>query len=327
MSGLDDLAPDRRAVLQLLVARGRGYDEIAELLSLPEIVVRRRAHDALLTLAGGAAELADERRALLSDYLVGELPASRRAEARSVLADDPAGRRFARAAAARLSALPGAQLPELPDEDAEVAEALDALDARRERQAEVERASSRGAWLLVAAVALVVVVVVIALATFAGGGDDPATGNDGDSVASSTPAPTYVAELEPPAGGSSATGDAALRPGASGAVALALKASGLPERTTLDGGGFTAYAFWLDGTGTEPQRIGFYDDSQDATSTTPGTIQIGIELNGEGVPAITAQDLERYDQLIVSLETLRNASDRPARPGRVLLRGDLRVYN
>ena len=120
MASLADLQPDRRAVLQLLVARGRGYDQISELLNLPEIIVRRRAHDAITTLAGGDQGLDDARRALLCDYLVGELPASRRAEARSVLADDPAARRFARSAAGRLGAIEGAQLPELPPEDEEV---------------------------------------------------------------------------------------------------------------------------------------------------------------------------------------------------------------
>ncbi len=201
MAALNDLSPDRRAVLQLLVARGRGYDEIAELLHLPEIVVRRRSHDALTELAGGSHDLPDPQRALLCDYLVGELPASRRAEARALLADDAAARRFARGAAARLSSLPGAQLPELPPEDEEVAEALDALDARRDREVEIQRSSRTGAWLLVAGIAIAVIAAVVTLSVLAGGSDDAPTANRPSDTSSDTPTETprtlLLGRLEP----------------------------------------------------------------------------------------------------------------------------------
>jgi anti-sigma factor RsiW len=321
VAALDDLSPDRRAVLQLLVARGRGYDQIAELLHLPEIIVRRRSHDALTELAGGPGNVDDQRRALLCDYLVGELPASRRAEARQVLADDPAARRFARAAAARLSAIPGAQLPELPAEDEEVAEALDALDARRERKVELERSSRTGAWLLVAAVAAVVIAAVVGLSVLAGGDDggdtvtNSPTEEPAGTPAATTAATTYLVELTSPTGGA-AKGQAALRPRSDGATDLAAEITGLPKNDT------DAYAFWLDGPDVEPLRLGFYDRTGDPSPA--GKITVGIRLNGQGVPAVTEQDLDQYSELIVSREDPK-ASPTPTTPTTVVLRGTIAI--
>jgi hypothetical protein len=52
MSRLDDLPPDLRATLSLLVDRGKSYAQVSELLGIPESAVRDRAHAALDTLAG-----------------------------------------------------------------------------------------------------------------------------------------------------------------------------------------------------------------------------------------------------------------------------------
>lgn len=54
MTRLDDLPPDQRAVLLLLVQQGKSHAEIAELLGIPERAVRDRAHAGLDALAGGA---------------------------------------------------------------------------------------------------------------------------------------------------------------------------------------------------------------------------------------------------------------------------------
>ncbi|HTR89280.1 MAG TPA: sigma factor-like helix-turn-helix DNA-binding protein [Solirubrobacteraceae bacterium] len=55
MSPLDDLSPDLRAALSLVVDRGKSYAEVADLLGIPEEAVRERAHAALDALAGGPA--------------------------------------------------------------------------------------------------------------------------------------------------------------------------------------------------------------------------------------------------------------------------------
>jgi hypothetical protein len=337
MAALADLQPDRRAVLQLLIGRGRGYDQIAELLQLSEIVVRRRAHDAITTLAGGPGDVSPEQRALLCDYLVGELPASRRAEARKLLADDAGARRFARAAAARLSSIEGAQLPELPAEDEEVAEALDALDKRRERQVELEQSSKRGAWLLIAGIAVVVVVAVVVLSLVAGGGDGNPdnTISDGSQVSQSTPASTsttpaltFGTELKAPAG-SKGSGEIALRPNANGATSLAAQASGLVPLQVNADGSFTAWAVWLEGANADPLRLGFYSTTTSADAlkaAKQGKLDLGTILDGTDSPTVSATDLEKkYDTILITRETLKTEKDLPSKPGTVVLSGKLKL--
>jgi hypothetical protein len=56
MPRLDDLPPDLRATLSLLVDRGKTYDQVATLLGIPESAVRDRAHAALDALAGVPGE-------------------------------------------------------------------------------------------------------------------------------------------------------------------------------------------------------------------------------------------------------------------------------
>ncbi len=52
MPRLDELPPDLRATLSLLVDRGKSFAEVAELLGISEAAVRDRAHAALDQLAG-----------------------------------------------------------------------------------------------------------------------------------------------------------------------------------------------------------------------------------------------------------------------------------
>src|ERR671932_814530 len=61
MSPLQTLAPDQRAVLELLLRQGRSYAELSELLGLPEDAVRHRAHTALPALAPDGAAATTER--------------------------------------------------------------------------------------------------------------------------------------------------------------------------------------------------------------------------------------------------------------------------
>lgn len=55
MTDLDRLPPDQRAVLSLVLDRGKTYGEVAEMLAIPESAVRDRAHAALDALANDPA--------------------------------------------------------------------------------------------------------------------------------------------------------------------------------------------------------------------------------------------------------------------------------
>jgi hypothetical protein len=63
MSRLDDLPPDQRAVLSLLVRQGKSHAEIAEMLGIPQQAVRDRARAALDALAQEPSEPHDPARA------------------------------------------------------------------------------------------------------------------------------------------------------------------------------------------------------------------------------------------------------------------------
>jgi hypothetical protein len=52
MTRIDDLPPDQRAVLSLLLRQGKDYEEIAAMLGIPASVVRERARAALDALEG-----------------------------------------------------------------------------------------------------------------------------------------------------------------------------------------------------------------------------------------------------------------------------------
>jgi hypothetical protein len=113
MSAVESLPPDQRAVLELVLRRGRTYDEIAQLLSIDRAGVRQRALSALDAL-GPDAGVPAERRALITDYLLGALPPRVTAQVRDRLASSPAERAWARVIAAELEPMSSRPLPEVP---------------------------------------------------------------------------------------------------------------------------------------------------------------------------------------------------------------------
>jgi hypothetical protein len=116
MPSLDNLPGDQRAVLEMVLARGRSYDEIARLLSLDRAKVRERAQIALDTI-GPHTEVAPEHQHRIADYLLGQLPDDEVQEVRDVLADSPSDRAWARVVASELAPLTGGTpLPEIPVE-------------------------------------------------------------------------------------------------------------------------------------------------------------------------------------------------------------------
>jgi hypothetical protein len=58
MATIESLPADQRAVLQLVLQRGRTYDEIARLLSIDRAGVRARRHGR--PAPGGSAELTSQ---------------------------------------------------------------------------------------------------------------------------------------------------------------------------------------------------------------------------------------------------------------------------
>jgi hypothetical protein len=116
MSSLDSLPGDQRAVLEMVLKRGRSYDEIARLLSLERSAVRERAQIAMDSI-GPHTEVAPEHQNRIADYLLGQLSDAEAAEVRDLLADSPADRAWARVVSSELATIAGdAPLPEIPTE-------------------------------------------------------------------------------------------------------------------------------------------------------------------------------------------------------------------
>jgi hypothetical protein len=178
MPRLDDLPPDLRATLSLLVDRGKSYAQVAELLGISESAVRDRAHAALDALAG-VSEASSPPSASPSDAAPAP-PATRGPSAESVPPPPPSPR--------RPGASGGSSRPPV---------------------------SRRGGALLLAGI--VVIVVVVVLLTSGGGGSPTHTGTSastGTSTASAskssaskkTPSVTNQIELTPPESSSKAVG-------------------------------------------------------------------------------------------------------------------------
>lgn len=114
MSSVERLPPDQRAVLALVLQRGRTYDEIANLLAIDRAAVRDRALAAMDALAPSEPKVAPERRALITDYLLGQLPDKVRDQTRERLASSPTERAWARVLASELAPMSRAPMPEIP---------------------------------------------------------------------------------------------------------------------------------------------------------------------------------------------------------------------
>jgi hypothetical protein len=115
MATLDSLPGDQRAVLQLVLGRGRSYDEIAGLLTIDREAVRARALAALDAL-GPQTRVAGPDRQMICDYLLGQLPDADVSVVRERLAHGAAERAWARVLSAELAPVASGPLPEIPSE-------------------------------------------------------------------------------------------------------------------------------------------------------------------------------------------------------------------
>ena len=110
---LQALAPDQRAVVQLVLQRERSYAQIAELLSISEDAVRARAHAGLSALAPDV-ELPADKLGQVADFLLGQQNGKPRQATRRMLRSSNGAREWAETVRAQLVDVSGATVPELP---------------------------------------------------------------------------------------------------------------------------------------------------------------------------------------------------------------------
>jgi hypothetical protein len=117
MSRVDELPPDQRAALSVLLRQHHTYAEVASMLGIGEQAVHDRAHAALAILAPAKARGLDpEQRADIGDYLLGQQESvGDRLRTRTLLSDSQAASDWAHALAFELEELTDGQLPEIPE--------------------------------------------------------------------------------------------------------------------------------------------------------------------------------------------------------------------
>jgi hypothetical protein len=105
------LTDEQRAMLQLLLEGGQGYQDIGSLLGISPEEVRSRARTALAEIGGADPDA----QVPISDYLLGQADPIGRADAVRHLQSDPEANALAERLVAQLRLLaPKAQLPEIP---------------------------------------------------------------------------------------------------------------------------------------------------------------------------------------------------------------------
>ena len=327
-------------MLQLVLSRGRSYDQIAQLLKINPASVGERAHAALSAL-GPETEVSPENRGRISDYLLGQqADPSETAVTRDLLARSPGDRAWARVVASEIAPLATGELPEIPTEsdtpqsDAPhsaapapapaaargpaVAAAEDADRTDGDAAGDSPRSSRLGGIIVLAGV--VIAVAVVLFFVLRSNGNSPKHPAVASSTTASTPAASattttssssssataakVVAQinLTPPHTGSKAVGIAeVLDEGTNQGVAIV--AQNVPPNSTKPP---NAYAVWLYNSPTDAHILGF--------------VNPGVGANGRlSTAGALPTNAKHYKKLIVTVET----DAKPKTPGTVILQGAL----
>jgi hypothetical protein len=323
MSRLDDLPPDQRATLSLLLRRGKSYAEVAGMLDIDERAVHDRAHAALAVLAPRQArELTAAQREEVGDYLLAQRAGvAERLATRTYLDGSPQARAWATALAAQLEPLAGAPLPEIPGgagppttpatAPSTAAPSPNAPAAsRRAQPRSASPARVRGALLLAAIVAAIVVAIVLLTGGGGSSSNSAGSGAGGETTsasATSTQKPQAKEDkritLTPPDASSKAVGVAeVLSEGNQYAFYLAAQ-----HLASSKGKGFF-YAVWLYNS----------PSSYEALSRAP---DVGASGNVQG-GALLPKDAGKYHTMLLTRET----ASKPTKPGPVVLRGAFALH-
>jgi hypothetical protein len=300
MSRLDALPADQKAVLQLLLRQGKGYDDLSGLLHLEPDAVRSRAYDALDALGPGPGGLSAERRHAISDWLLGQQVPEDAAATRTFLEQSSAGRAWGRAVAGELEPLAGDRLPELPADGQPPTDVHTPVAPAATAPLPVSRRG--GALLIGGAVALIAIGVTLFLVLR---NDDNKPKESAAPAAATTstqsqPKVKAQAALTPPDGAPAKKAAAIVQLADIGSKHYVnAVAQGLPNVKKV------AYGIWAYSGPSQAKLLGGFDQTDN---------QGHLVYQGQ-----LTQDVSGYNEILVTRET----SGRPKRPGQVYLRGKI----
>jgi hypothetical protein len=314
MSTIQQLPPDQRAVLSLLLRQRKSYGEIASMLGISPQAVHDRAHAALLMLSPGQArELSPARREQVGEFLLGQLPQPSADAAREMLDTEAPARAWAQVLHAKLRDVAGGNLPTLGG-GAEGSAPAAGGAAARTAQAPVSRAG--GAVLLVALVAIVAAVVVLVLDNSKG--STPHAAAQAPSTSSATTSTTSSSHSSSSgAGQPHVDGQLNLTPTTAGgrAVGVVFVLSQGSQR-----------AFYLQAEHLAPSKNFFYvlwlvrsSGSATALGQAPSVTSDGRMKAGGALPANAAS----YSKIVLARET---SSSQASTPGVTILEGAFSLH-
>ena len=313
MSRLDELPPDQRAALSLLLRQRKSYAEVAAMLGIDERAVHDRAHAALAVLAPRLArELPPGRREEIGDYLLGQQTGvAERLRTRTYLSSVEPARAWAQALASELAQLAGAPLPEVPRAPAERAPAggqaaplgggaalADTAGAPSLPAARSLPSSRAGGALLLAALVAAVVVAIVLLTSGGGSKGQRASGASATASGAAVATPTVNARIPMRSPSRAGHSVGLLEVASQGSKRAFLLAA---EKLPATHGFF--YALWL------YNRPG----SQQPLGKAPAVTSNGVLQGGGLLPAGAGE----FSQVLLTRET----STRATRPGPIVLRG------
>jgi hypothetical protein len=117
MATFDQLSPEKRAIVELVLQQGKTYPELADMLGMPEARVRELARDALVELAPVSVRGVEEDwRGQLADYVLGQQSGPEATATKGHLRRSEAARSWARSLLDSLEQLyPNGSVPAIPE--------------------------------------------------------------------------------------------------------------------------------------------------------------------------------------------------------------------
>jgi Sigma-70, region 4 len=315
MSRLDQLPPDQRAALSLLLRQRKSYAEVAKLLGIPEHAVHDRAQVALAVLAPlQARDVTPDRRKEIGDYLLGQQPGvAERLRTRTLLSSSEPARAWASEVASQLAPLGDTSLPDIPPaapapqrlQDLSAATAAAGSPAGgtppppASSAARSPRSSRLGGAVLLGVILVAIVVAVVLLSGGSSGKKSKTTASKTSSTSSTKTGPTVENQisLKPPSGSKSASIGVVDVLVEDGKRAFFIEAQHIPASK-----GFY-YAIWL------------YNSPSNslALSKSPAVGSTHRLAGGSLLPSAAG----KYQEILLTRETKAH----PKRPGHVVLRG------
>jgi len=305
MATFDQLSDEQRAIVELVLAQGKSYDELSDLLGLPERRVRELARDALVDLAPLSARGVEEDwRGQLADYVLGQQAGPEVAATRGHLRRSEAARIWTRSLLDSLEQLyRNGNLPAIPEGERGRARGARRAAATGSADTATSVAGEAVKRRRILAAAGVVALLLIGLLVWPGG---LLTGEDGDPQGADSDGATERRQTSAQGGTVSArTQGQAVIAVQRGKTQLVVTAAGLEPSTEQ-----SAYQVWLYNSADARKSLG-------ATVTDDqGNLQSGGEL-----PA----DYRNYRFIDVTSVAVEGGGQQSFKTGPSVLRGLLEL--